>query len=119
MVGLATEVDGVAGEKRKSLATEDVTISPKKVKVDENEAVAPVVDDIGVDWHVQLEVCVFRLLLLLLFLVSVGVVVVERWKLPFVSPLAGAIITLQKVLVFFGVANNLPFVFCPHGQLKE
>jgi len=43
----STEVDGVAGEKRKSLATEDVTISPKKVKVDENEAVAPVVDDIA------------------------------------------------------------------------
>ena len=34
------------GEKRRSVAAEDVTISPKKAKVDENEAAVPVVDDV-------------------------------------------------------------------------
>ena len=42
----ATEVDAAVGEKRKSVAAEDVTISPKKAKVDENEAAVPVVDDV-------------------------------------------------------------------------
>ena len=46
-VCLATEVDAAAGEKRKSLPVEEVTISPKKVKVDEDEAAAPVVEDIA------------------------------------------------------------------------
>jgi len=43
----STEVDAAAGEKRKSLPAEEVTISPKKVKVDEDEAAAPVVEDIA------------------------------------------------------------------------
>jgi len=42
----STEVDAAVGEKRKSVAAEDVTISPKKAKVDENEAAVPVVDDV-------------------------------------------------------------------------